>query len=371
MNAILPVKMPKWGLSMREGKIVHWWKAPGEEIGEGDDLVDVETTKITNTVESPGTGTLRRIVAAQDQTLSVGALLAVITDATTSDDEIDRFVEEWQKNFVPERDETERASVLELRTVEAAGRPLRVGITKGKGVPVVLLHGFGADLNNWLFNIDALAAAAPVIAIDMPGHGASSKDVGDASITALANSVIEALDALGVRKAHLVGHSMGAAVALRLALDEPQRVSTLTLIAPVGLPGTRLSEDFLTGFIEAERRQQLKPVLEMLVAVPGLVSREMVDDVLKYKRLDGTQKALSRLRDRLLAGDDFRALQARREEWPPALVIAGHKDVIVTGLADASLPPNWRLIWIEDAGHLPHVERAGAVNRLILERIEA
>jgi len=370
VSAILPVKMPKWGLSMQEGKIVHWWKEPGEEIGEGDDLVDVETTKITNTVESTGTGTLRRIVAAKDQTLPVGSLLAVIANATTSDDEIDRFVEEWQKNFVPESDETARKSALELRMVEVAGRSLRLGVTKGQGIPVVLLHGFGADLDNWLFNIDALAAAAPVIAIDLPGHGASTKDVGNASIARLAESIVGVLDTLGVSKAHLVGHSLGAAVALLLALNQPPRVGTLTLIAPAGLPGTRVSEDFLTGFVEAERRQQLKPVLEMLVVEPGLVSRDMVDNVLRSKRLDGAQEAMSKLRDRILAGDDFHALQARLAEWPPALIIAGRKDAVVTGLAEASLPPNWRIAWIDDAGHMPHVERAGVVNRLILARIE-
>ncbi len=370
MSAILPVKMPKWGLSMKEGKIVHWWKEAGEEIREGDDLLDVETTKITNTVESTGTGTLRRIVAAKDQTLPVGALLAVIANATTPDDEIDLFVEEWQKNFVPETDETARKSALELRMVEVTGRSLRVGVTKGQGIPVVLLHGFGADLDNWLFNIDALAAAAPVIAIDLPGHGASTKDVGNASVATLAESVVGVLDTLGVSKAHLVGHSLGAAVALLLALDQPPRVCTLTLIAPAGLSGTRVSEDFLTGFVEAERRQQLKPVLEMLVVEPGLVSRDMVDNVLRSKRLDGAQEALLKLRDRILAGDDFHALQARLSQWPPALIIAGRKDAIVTGLADASLPPNWRIAWIDDAGHMPHVERAGAVNRLILARIE-
>ena len=356
---------------MQEGKVVHWWKAAGEKIGEGEDLLDVETSKITNTVESPGTGTLRRILAAADQTVPVGALLAVIADPTTPDAEIDRFVDEWQTNFVSETEAIAQEPALQLRMLDVTGRLLRIGITANHGVPTVLLHGFGADLSNWLFNVDALAAVAPVIAIDLPGHGASAKDVGDASLATLAESVVGALDALNVSRANLVGHSLGAAVALRIALDQPTRIGTLTLIAPAGLPGSRVSDEFLTGFVEAERRQQLKPVLEMLVAEPGLVSRNMVDDVLKSKRLDGAQEALTKLRDRILGGDDFRALQAHVANWPSALVIAGRKDIVVTGLSEDALPSSWRLAWVENAGHMPHVERAADVNRLILERIEA
>ena len=370
MSLIIPVKMPKWGLSMQEGKVVHWWKSAGEEVNEGEDLLDVETSKITNTAESPGGGVLRRIIAEPDQTMPVGALLAVIADPATPEDEIDCFVDDWQKNFVPEADDAASDSLLELRMVEAGGGALRVGFTKGESAPIVLLHGFGADLNNWLFNIDALSAAAPVIAIDLPGHGASTKDVGDGSLATLAASVGGVLDSAGVAKAHLVGHSLGAAVAMRLALDRPDHVLSLTLVAPAGLPGSLVSETFLNGFVEAERRQQLKPVLEQLVAEPGLISRSMIDDVLKSKRLDGAQEALATLRDRMLEGSDFRAIQPRLGELPQALVIAGRRDAVVSGMSAAAMPSGWRLVWIDAAGHMPHVERAGEVNRLILETIE-
>jgi pyruvate dehydrogenase E2 component (dihydrolipoamide acetyltransferase) len=371
MSSIIPVTMPKWGLSMQGGKILHWWKAPGDVLTEGDDLLDVETTKITNTAESPVSGLLRRIVAEPEDTLPVGALLAVVADETASDEAIDRFIEEFQSSFVPQTEADAGGGGLELRMVQAGPHALRVGTTAGEGAPIVLLHGFGADLNNWLFNVEPLSAAAPVIAIDLPGHGASSKDVGDGSLEALAAAVDLALGALGVEQAHLVGHSLGAAVAMRLALDHPGMARSLTLIAPAGLPGSEVSADFLTGFAEAERARDLKPVLEQLVADPALISRDMVEDVLKFKRLDGAQEALAVLRERMLEGGDFRALQARLAELPPALVIASRDDAIVGASDERALPANWRVSWIDGAGHMPHLEKAAEVNALILGAVRA
>ncbi|MFY9926423.1 MAG: biotin/lipoyl-containing protein, partial [Streptosporangiaceae bacterium] len=62
-DRIVPVTMPKWGLSMRLGKITAWAVAEGDDVGAGDDLADVETDKITGTLEASQAGTVRRIVA--------------------------------------------------------------------------------------------------------------------------------------------------------------------------------------------------------------------------------------------------------------------------------------------------------------------
>jgi pyruvate dehydrogenase E2 component (dihydrolipoamide acetyltransferase) len=369
MNAITAVKMPKWGLSMDEGTVIHWWKSPGERVTEGDDLLDVETSKITNAVAAPVSGVLRRIVAAPDGTLPVGALLAVIADDLVSNDEIERFVDAFQAGFVHKAPEAQTPDSLALQTVQAGSSVLRIGKTTGSGVPIVLLHGFGADLNNWLFNVEALSAVGPVIAIDLPGHGASSKDVADGSLHYLSSAVGSALDALGETSVNLVGHSLGAAIAMRLALDRPDLARSLTLIAPAGLPGSEVSRDFLNDFVEAERTRDLRPVLEKLVADPALISRDMINDVLKFKRLDGAQEALAALRERIIEGSDFHALQSRLSELPSALVIASHDDAIIKGLDSATLPAGWRVAWIEGAGHMVHLEQAAAVNELILSVI--
>jgi len=368
MSVITSVRMPKWGLAMQEGAIVDWWKAEGATVAEGEDLVDIETTKITNACESPIGGVLRRIVAQPGETLPVGALIAVVADASASEAEIDAFVAEFQARYVPPTEDDEAAAVLRLTTVEVPGGAMRIGRAgPQEGVPVVLIHGYSGDLNNWLFNIEALSAIAPVIALDLPGHGGSTKDVGDASLSTLAGRVAAVLDALDVGRAHLTGHSLGAAVAARLAIDRPGLAQSLTLIAPAGLSETPVSEEFLTGVIEAQRARDLKPYIEMLVADPAMVTKDMVDDVLKFKRLDGVEEALTALRDRMVDGAEAAALRADLAAIPAALVIASKDDRIVGAPDEAALPNGFKVAWIEGAGHMPHLEKAAAVNALLLE----
>ena len=372
MPVVTPVKMPKWGLAMREGAIVEWWKPEGATVAESEDLVDIETSKITNVCESPAAGVLRRIVAQPGETLPIGALIGVVADADASDAEVEAFIADFQASYVPPKADAESAEVLRLSTVDTGGRSIRVGRAgPDEGTPVVLIHGFSGDLNNWLFNIEALSATSPVIAIDLPGHGGSSKDVGDGSLKTLSDTVAAAFDKMGVAEAHLIGHSLGAAVAARLAIDHAGVARSLTLIAPAGFSATGVSEDFLTGVIDAQRARDLKPVMEMLLADPAMATKDMVEDVLKFKRTDGVEEALTALRDRMVEGKDAQALRHDLAAIPSALIIASKTDRIVGEVDESVPPPGFSVAWIEGAGHMPHLEKASEVNALLTEAIKA
>lgn len=365
---IVPITMPKWGLSMTEGKVVGWLVDEGRELRPGDPVMDIETEKIANTFEALDAGTLRRKVANVDDVLPIGALLGVLAPAQVSDADVDAFVAEFQANYVPPaQDEGEQGP--EYRYVEVDGQRLRYAQRGDTGPCVVLVHGFGGDCDNWLFNLDALAAAARVYALDLPGHGASSKAVADGSVDALARAVEGFMAALDIERAHVVGHSLGGAVALALAAAAPTRVAALSLIAPAGL-GATINGSYLSGFIDAESRRDLKPVLQQLVANAELVNRQMIDDMLKFKRLDGVAEALRAIARGFVDGDTQRAdlRPALAGLDCPVQVVCGSVDRIVP--APDALPPAVVLHRLEGAGHLPHLEAASAVNALLKQMTE-
>ncbi|MBT5435017.1 MAG: acetoin dehydrogenase dihydrolipoyllysine-residue acetyltransferase subunit, partial [Rhodospirillaceae bacterium] len=89
---IQAITVPKWGMAMEEGTVTGWHLEEGATVAEGDEVLDVESTKIANVIEAKGNGILRRRVAAEGTTLPVGGLLAVIASDDVSDEEIDGFV---------------------------------------------------------------------------------------------------------------------------------------------------------------------------------------------------------------------------------------------------------------------------------------
>ena len=362
------IVMPKWGLAMQEGMVAKWHVAEGDPVAKGQEIVDIETSKIANVFESPIDGTVRRLVVSEGETVPVAYLIAAVAPATVSDAEVDAFVDDFKANFVVA---DAGAGGPEPETVETAvGRINYLQMGEAGGEPIIFIHGYGGDLNNWMFNQEDLAATHTTWAIDLPGHGGSTKNVGTGDPGRLLEAVTAFMDTKGIDRAHLVGHSMGAAVALALALNHPERVGSVTALAPGGL-GSEINMAYIDGFIAEKRAKKLRPVLEMLVHDPALISKDMVEDILKFKRLDGVDAALAALRDGCFPGgkqvaifrDQLINLQV------PTRVIVGKADQIVPAAHAEGLPAPIQVTVFDDAGHMPHMEKAAQVNELIRAQV--
>ena len=252
--------MPKYGMVMTEGVLAAWHVEEGADVHAGVEIADIETEKIANVYECPTEGILRRRVAGEGETVPVpvGGLFGIIAPPSVLDSDIEAFVANFQANFVPpEAGDSGPAPEM----IDAGAWRLRyLKLGEGEGAPLVLLHGFGGDLNSWMFNHEPLAAARAVYGLDLPGHGGSQKSVGAGDVAALAEAVLAFLDAAAIGSAHLAGHSLGGGVALLLALDNPDRVVSATLVSSIGL-GPEINADYIEGFIEAGKRKEMKAVL--------------------------------------------------------------------------------------------------------------
>lgn len=127
--------------------------------------------------------------------------------------------------------------------VDLHGRGVAYRDLPGTGVPVVLIHGIGSSADTWGDIPDRLSVKGHrVVALDLPGHGQSSKGRGDYSLGSLACTLRDLLDHLGIERMHVVGHSLGGGISMQFAYQFPGRVESMVLESSGGL-----GEEAFTG----------------------------------------------------------------------------------------------------------------------------
>lgn len=243
----------------------------------------------------------------------------------------------------------------------------------GEGEDLVLIHGFGSDRLSWAGTSPALMEVARVHALDLPGHGDSlAAEAGDGSPLALAELLADTLDAHGIARAHLLGHSLGGAIAMVLAVAEPERVRSLSLLAPAGL-GRGIDRDFLSAYPELATGEEAAALLQRLVSKPLLINRFTIARVLEQLQRPGARDALRRIATGTLEQE------AQLGAWAAQVAATGIPRLVIFGGADQINPPDaaalvnfaGRTLVIPEAGHLPHVEAARQVNTALTDFIKS
>jgi len=226
-------------------------------------------------------------------------------------------------------------------------------------LPVILIHGAGGSSNIWLRQIKALEESFHVLAVDLPGHGYSGGN-GEKTVGDYARCVSSLLDAFDFQEVSLVGHSMGGAVAMTLAVSEPGRVRRLVLAGS----GARLRvprevfEALARDFQEAIRvicRYAYSPHFPTyLLSLGEAEMGRSCPDVL--------------LRD-LAACDKFDIRPELSKIKAQSMMLCGREDRFTPPELSCYLRdnlPNSRLEIIEGAGHMAMIEETGAFNQALV-----
>ena len=258
------------------------------------------------------------------------------------------------------------------RVVAGAWTPesgaLHVTRRPGTGMPILLIHGFAADSQSWAPLERAFGEGPRLIRIDLPGHGRSPRRR-VASFQALARMLVETVDeVLGAAdRVHLVGHSLGGALALAISDVRPRKVASLTMIAPAGL-GPEIDAEVLGGIARASRVESLAPWLRRLTSAPQPISDHDAPAAFRTRPGPDARSFQVDLGDVLFPDgvQSFDLRPALRRLELPAQIIWGRDDHILPLRQAISAGGEVGLFLIEAAGHIPQVERPDRVARIVL-----
>ena len=380
--------LPRLGETMEEAKVTEWIVAPGATFARGDVLLEVETDKTVVEVPALAGGTLVTQLVAPGDTIELDAPIAEVeqdgeAQTPASPAEIAPTAAEATAEAraprhptaprpeggriaaSPAARATARRQGTSLAGLTGTGRRGRITAedVASAGGTVVLLHGLFDDSTGWRGLPQRLRKRGlSVVTLDLPGHGTETEGVGDFDA-----AVDHLLRRLPEGAVDLVGHSLGAALAARIATRIGARARSLTLFAPAGL-GHAISQSFLDGMAGATDPETLRAALALLDGGP------MSDAAIALqlpRHLDGLDRriALARAvadggRQKIDATADLAAAPC------PVTVVFGTADRILDWRDVAHLPAETRIHLIPNAGHLPHLVRPDLAAALVGPRLD-
>lgn len=407
--------------------VIAWAVKPGDPVKAGDLVVTVETAKAATEIEADRDGWLAEIFFAEGQEAPVGAVLGTIADekpmaggpaslapaiaaaaaakprepAADEDRTSDR-----QPGSRPIASPLARrlaaAAGLDLATISGSGPHGRIkkrdidatlaalpnehdGMVQrtpaavqtvaapaaGRAVPVVLIHGFGADRSVWRQVVPLLGPGIETISLDLPGHGTEAVRTAS-TIEEIAFHLSDRLEAMGVGNAHLVGHSLGGAAALALVRLGRLAVRSVTLLAPGGL-GPEINAGFLAGLARATTAQALERWLTVMVGAPSALPAGFAQAALRQMEKTGNREAIAAMAESLFPDgtQGFDLATALAELDVPTRLIWGKLDRIIP-VAHAARAPGFAAVHLLDGiGHVPQIEAPALTARLISETVRS
>jgi len=250
---------------------------------------------------------------------------------------------------------------------------------RADGNVLLFIHGTSASLHTWEPLISKLGADYRFVSLDLPGHGLTGVNFErNYSREAMVGAVWAVMDHLGIQEASLVGNSLGGEIAWASALDKPQRVRSLVLIAPSGAPRQQASRSNI-GFkiLQTKVGQMLmkkvsprfiiKKSLLQTVSRPDVITEQMVDRYWELLRMEGNRQAMIDLANTTRDADAWRRFNAITQA---SLVIWGDDDgllpVSMSTVFESELP-NAKVERLRSVGHLPMEEAVTQVSSRILE----
>lgn len=432
----MPVEviLPKVDMDMSHGTLATWHVAEGDLVKQGAALFDIETDKAAMEVEAPASGHLHHILAKPGDRVPVGSVIAWLyaegeavgappglpaaetvvakadtaKPAPTAQPVVASLPEDMPATGLratPAARKSAReagialaevpgtgplgriqradvADFLRNSTAEAASLPvgwspepgpLHVSRRGGAGIPLLLIHGFTADSQSWAPLEKALGPRRPLIRMDLPGHGKSPKRrIG--SFAELARMIVDAFDdaTRDVAQVHVIGHSLGGALALALADIRARRVASLSLLAPAGL-GPEIDAATLQGITRATRPESLAPWLRRLTATPDAISDDYARAAMAARRDPALRAAQTDMAAALFADGvqtfDLRAALARLDL--PAQILWGRQDHILPQRHALAADGEFAIHLLAGAGHVPQIECPDRVARIIMRQVSA